>query len=70
MESQNFIKYELVDPVSNRSIMTESRDEAIAYYEKGRLIYEHHVTISIPSPFVSTQQLVTMTWNNNPYFEV
>lgn len=70
METQSHVKYELVDPVSAKHFMTDSRDEAALAFEKEWLVYEHHITISIPSPFVSAQEMITLTWNNNPFFEV
>ena len=71
METQNYVEYELVDPViTERRLITESRDEAVAYYEKGWMVYEHYITVTVPSPYISTRQDVAVTWNNNPDFEV
>jgi len=70
MKTQTFVEYELVDPVSNLYITTESQVEAVDSFEKGWLVYEHHNTITIPSPFVSTREVVSVKWNENPYYEV
>jgi len=70
METQAFVEYELVDPVSNQSIVTESRHTAIDSFENGWLVFEHHNTVTLPSPFVSTREVVSVKWSENPYFEV
>jgi len=70
MKVQTFVEYELVDPVSNQYITTESYGKAIDSFEKGWLVYEHHNTVTIPSPFVSTREVVSVKWNENPYYEV
>ncbi len=70
METQTYIEYELVEPVTNRRLITESREEAIAYFEKKWLVYENYNTVALPSPFVSTRETVTVKWNDNPFFEV
>lgn len=70
MDTQNYVEYECIDSVSNRRILTESREEAVAYFEKNWMVYESHHTITVPSPFVSTKETVTLRWNDNPYFEV
>lgn len=69
MDTHNFIEYELSDPVSDRRLVTDSREEAIAYFEKKWLVAEHHVTICKPSIHTSTRVDVAVTWNNNPDFE-
>lgn len=68
MDSQLYIEYELVDPVSNRRLITDSREEAFAYYEKGWLVWEHHVTESRTSEFTHVKLVLTVNWNNNPEF--
>ncbi len=70
METQNYIEYELIEPVTNRRLITESREEAIAYFERGWLVYEHHNTVAVPSAYLSTQQIISLSWNNKPGFKV
>lgn len=65
MDTQNYIEYELVNPATGNVIMTDSRDEAVAYFEKDWMVYEHHVTISQHSAFTQSQLTVTMMWNGN-----
>ncbi len=69
MDSQYYIEYELVDPVTNQRHYTTDRDEALGYLEEGWLVWEHHNTICQPSLFTSTRVIVTMRWNNNPDFQ-
>ncbi|HBT76734.1 MAG TPA: hypothetical protein DEB39_07365 [Planctomycetaceae bacterium] len=69
METQNYIEYELVDSVSDRNIMTDSREEAIHAFEKGWTVYEHHNTINQHSKFTQSNLTVTMMWNDNPEFQ-
>ena len=69
MESQIFITYEVIEPVSNKSFITESRYEALDFYEKDYVVYERHDTLSKPSLFTQTRCRVTMAWNNNPEFK-
>lgn len=64
MDTQHYIEYELVDPVQDRSLVTESREEAMAYFEKGWMVYEHHNTVSAPAPKISIQQIVSLTWEH------
>jgi len=66
METQYFIEYELIDPISNRRIVTESRGEAISHFEAKWLVYEHHVTVGRPSTYASMRVEMSMIWNNNP----
>lgn len=66
METQTIIEYELVNFVQDRSFMTESRDEAIAYFEEGWTVYENRVTTCILSADASTQQTVTQRWTKHP----
>ncbi len=68
METQTNIEYELVNFLQDHGIMTESRDEAISYFESGWTVYENHVTTCILSVDASTQQTVTQRWtkHSNP----
>lgn len=69
MDSQTYIEYELSDFVSERRLVTDSREEALAYFEKGWLVVERHITITKPSVHTTTRVDVVATWNNNPEFE-
>ena len=69
METSNYVEYELCDPMSDRHLVTDSREEAFIYYEKKWLVYEHHVTLGRPSLFTQAKLILTTTWNNNPDFE-
>ncbi|MGL4944290.1 MAG: hypothetical protein ACRC46_14000 [Thermoguttaceae bacterium] len=69
MDTQTRIHYEIIEPLSNERIVSFSREEALAYYEQGWIVYEHSVTITFPSPFVSTETDIVLLWNNNPHFE-
>ena len=70
MDAQNFVKYELINLVSDRSIVTDSREEAKGYYEEGWTVIEHSITITVPSPFVSAKEVISVKWNDNPYYQV
>ena len=69
MESQLVITYEVIEPVSNKRIVTRNRYEALDYFAEGCIVYEHHDTISKPSMFTQTRNRVTMAWNDNPEFK-
>ena len=69
METQLIITYEIIEPVSNKSIVTESRYEALDFYEQNYIVYERHETMSKPSQFTQTLCRVTMAWNDNPEFK-
>ncbi len=69
MDTQSYAEYELIDPVSNKRHMTESRDEAVAYFEKEWTVIERQVSVCRPSLYTETELIVKLTWNNNPEFE-
>jgi hypothetical protein len=70
MDSQNYVEYELSDPISgNKAIFTRSYDEALAYYDRGWLVVENNITICRLSVHYITRSEVSMTWNNNLDFE-
>ena len=70
MKMQTIVKYEVIEPMSNRRFFTYNREVALdRYYEKGAIVYEKHKTIGNPSRFVQTEQIVTMAWNDNPEFD-
>ena len=66
MESQIFITYEVIEPVSNKSFITESRYEALDFYEKNYIVYEVHMTVAQPLQFTQTQVRVVLQWHGNP----
>jgi hypothetical protein len=69
MDSQLYINYEISDDISNKVFSTRSREEALAYFDRGWYVVENHVTVSRPSMFVSTRSEVSIVWNNNSEFE-
>ncbi len=69
MDSQNFVRYELIDLLSDKSITTDSREEAIAYYEEGWTVIEHSITITIPTSTVSAKEIISVKWDENSYFD-
>jgi hypothetical protein len=70
METQVYIEYECSNPVTDEVYKTRDLWEATDFFKDGWTVYEIHVTVTIPSPFVSTREEVTMLWNNNPHVEV
>jgi len=69
MDSQLYIEYELVNPATDRRHFTESREEALGYFEKGWLVFENQTVMFRPSIYTSTKTIVTMIWNDNPEFQ-
>ena len=69
MKTRTIIIYELVEPVANENFFTYNRYEALGRYAREWIVYEKHITMSKPSRFVQTEQVVTIAWNNNPEFE-
>ncbi len=70
MNTQEYIEYECSNPVTDEVYYTRDAQEAIDFFDDGWIVCETHVTITIPSPFVSTREEVNLLWNNNPFFEV
>lgn len=68
MDTQNFVEYELVNPATDRRYFTESRAEALGYFEKGWLVFENQISVFRPSLYTATKTVVTMLWNDNPEF--
>jgi len=66
MESQLFITYEVIDPVTNKWFETESRYEALDYYERNYIVYEVHMTITQSSVHTQTQVRVVLRWHGSP----
>ena len=68
METQTTVLYEVVASVSNKSFVTDSRVEALDYYDSGCMVFEKHKTLTQPSVNTQTCTTVTLRWNNNPDF--
>lgn len=69
MDSQMIVSYDLHDLLSDKHINTESREEAIGYYERGWDVYENHEARFRVSPHSTSMVIVTMRWNDNPDME-
>ena len=69
METQTIVFYEIVVEETNKAFITESRYDALDYYEEGYSVFEKHRTVTQPSVNTQTRTLVTLRWNNNPDFE-
>jgi len=68
MEPRVYTDYELVEPVSNKRYVTESRVEAQGYFDKEWIVIERQITCCRYSLFDEAQFIVRMNWNNNPDF--
>ena len=66
METYTVITYEVIEPVSNKSFVTNSRSDALDWYEKGSMVYEVHKTTTQPSMHTQTQVRVVLRWHGNP----
>jgi hypothetical protein len=62
----NYIEYEVCDIFSNKYFVTESREEALAYYDQGWIVYEHRTTLERHSPHFQSKFVFSISWNNNP----
>jgi hypothetical protein len=69
MDATYIIKYECVDQVKDKFLWTQDYFEAAGYYKDSWIVIEHHITITRPSAFASTKQIISFQWNNNPDFE-
>ena len=69
MIAQAYTEYECFDPVSDMGMTTRDRFVALDRFENGWMVFEHHIAVTAPSPFVSTREDVVLRWNNNPYLE-
>jgi len=58
------IIYEVVDPITQESFVTEDRYVAEHHYERGYTAYETHTTITILSPFALARQQIVSCWND------
>jgi len=66
MESQLVVTYEVIEPVTNKSYVTESRFEALDFYMKNYIVYEVHKTTTQPSMHTQTQVRIVLRWHGNP----
>jgi hypothetical protein len=64
MESQLSVEYEIVDPISNKSFITESYYEAVDYFERHWTVYESHKSVVRFGLTTSTQSVTTL-WAND-----
>jgi hypothetical protein len=64
METEFTITYEIIEPVTHASFITESRDEALDRYGRGYTVLETHITVTILSPFAQTQLKVISCWHD------
>ena len=69
MDTQTFVQYEVAHFASGEQFVTESRDEALGYFEEGWIVTEHCVTICKITSFASTQIIQAVCWNTNPEFD-
>jgi hypothetical protein len=71
MDTQVKVTYEIevIAPSGNQFFVTNSRDEALDFYEKGHLVFETHHTITTFSLFNQSHLIAIKRWNNNPEFE-
>jgi hypothetical protein len=69
METQTFIIYEITEPVSNNTFVTDSYDVAVDHFNDGCMVFEKHKTMTQASPFIQSGSYVTMQWHLNPNFK-
>jgi hypothetical protein len=75
METQFFITYEVVDPVTQAvEFVTEDRFIAETHYERGYTVVEQHTTLTRLSRFTETRTHAILHWhdedeNVNPEIE-
>jgi hypothetical protein len=64
MESQIFVEYEIVEPITNKSFISESYYEAVDYFERNWTVYESHKSV-VRLGLTSSTQIVTTLWTND-----
>jgi hypothetical protein len=69
MDTQTIILYEIIDPVTNKSMVTKSYDDAHDYFDKGCMVYEKHITHCNSTPCTQSIMTVIMAWHLNPNLE-
>jgi GR25 family glycosyltransferase involved in LPS biosynthesis len=62
MESQTFVEYEIVDTIMDKSYITDSFAEAEYAFEKGMMVYEHHITICDQTTHAKNINRCTTLW--------
>jgi hypothetical protein len=68
MESQTFVVYEITEPITNRTFVTDSYDVAVDCFNDGSMVFEKHKTITQASPYIQSGSYTTLQWHNNPNF--
>jgi hypothetical protein len=68
-ESQNYIEYQISNPVTDKGFVSRSYEEAKSYFDEGWYIVEKHIAVCVASGFISTYSETAITWNSNPEFE-
>ncbi|MDR0870627.1 MAG: hypothetical protein LBN39_07525 [Planctomycetaceae bacterium] len=66
MDSQLIVYYQICDIYGVRE--TGDYHEAVDYFQRGWLVFEVHKTV-VKSEWSSSQQKVTIQWNDNPEFK-
>jgi hypothetical protein len=64
METSTVVTYEVIEPVSNKQLLTKDYFEAKDHYGRGCIVYETHKTISQPSVLTQTRVYVTVRWSH------
>ena len=60
------IEYEVIDPVLNVRVLTKSRQEALARFEKKCIVYERHNTVYRHSMYEESRFVLTNWWHSHP----
>lgn len=68
MDVQTYTEYEIVVPETSENFITRERYEAVAYFKDMYLVFERHVTVHNPTPYVQTRMIISRPWHNNPGF--
>jgi hypothetical protein len=68
MDPRVYIEYEVIDPVSNKRVFTQSREEALAHFDRECLVYERHITLCRVTTHEEAKLSLTTLWNNSPRF--
>ena len=71
MDTQVKVIYEIevITPTENYAFVTNSRDEALDFYEQGHSVFETHLTVTTFSVHNQSHLVAIKRWNNNPEFE-
>ena len=68
METQTTVLYEITNPEKDKTFVTDSRIEALSYYDEEYMVFEKHRTLTQPTVNTQTDIAVILRWNNNPDF--